>query len=334
MMKFNKGEWSELFVVACIFNDSKIKIADSSNYLKVIKVYFNNKNSSYIISDKDITTDKEKTYALYTKQEVISFLSELSESRGASFSLAKGNEFIQKYDIPTVKEAKNKGDIDTNTLFPNKSEGRDVNFSIKSFVGNPPTLLNSSQATNFTFEIQSFTGDIEKINAISSRSKIKNRLAEIRNCSEGIEIAVVDDKVFHENLLKIDTRFLEMLSPMLLNFYSSKWTTVKDLVEHTENRAFGKDIIELNMKRFLRAFALGMKPKEPWSGDNVTGGSILVKKTGELLVHTLYDMDKFEGFLYGNCKLDTPSSTKHKFGEVYACNGKHYIKLNLQIRFK
>ena len=135
-MKFNKGEWSELFVIASVFNNNKIKIAGSDNNLKVIKIYFNNKKSSYIISDRDITKDMEKTYAFYTRQEIASFLDELSNSKGASFSLVKGNEFIQKYNIPAVKEAKNKGDIYTNTLFPNEREGRDVDFSIKSFVGN------------------------------------------------------------------------------------------------------------------------------------------------------------------------------------------------------
>jgi DNA (cytosine-5)-methyltransferase 1 len=333
-MKFNKGEWSELFVVASIFNNHKINIVNSDKYIKIVKIYFDNKKISYTISNSNIIKEREKIYQLYTSQEVKQFFDEINMSTGASFTLINGSNFVKKYDIPNVKEYKNKGDIDTNTLFPNESEGREVNFSVKSFIGSPPTLINSSQATNFIFEIQNFSGNMDKINTIATRSKIKDRLTEIQNCSTGFKIIGVWDNIFHENLLKIDTRFLEMLSHMLLNFYSSKLNTVSELVENTKYRDFSIDIVKLNMKRFLRAFALGMIPKEPWHGDNVTGGSIVVKKTGDLVAYTLYDMGKFDEFLYENCKFDTPSSVRHKFGKIYVSDDKYYFKLNLQIRFK
>lgn len=333
-MKFNIGEWSELFVVASIFNNNRIKIAHSYNYIKVIKIYFKNKKLVYMISEMDINKDNVKVYPLYTSQELFGFLDELSKSTGASFSLTKGNQFIGKYDIPVVKETGNKGDIDTNTIFPNETYGRNVNFSIKSFIGNLPTLINSSQATNFIFEIKGFIGDLIKINSISTKSKIKDRLHRIRSQSTFIEIIAVENNVFHDNMLKIDTNFLKMIAPILLNFYSSKLSSVVDLVENTVLDDYSKDIIKLNVKRFLRAFALGMTPKKPWNGDNVTGGSIVVERTGDLSAYTLYDMKKYDDFLYENCKFDTPSSSRHKFGKVYQEESRYYIKLNLQIRFK
>ena len=37
--------------------------------------------------------------------------------------------------------------------------------------------------------------------------------------------------------------------------------------------------------------------------------------------------------LFLNTKLDTASSTRHRFGTIYQeTNGKYYFKLNLQIR--
>ena len=333
-MKFNKGEWSELFVVASVFNNNSVKIATSNNHLKILKIYFEDKKTSYLISNSEIVSNKAISYPLYTRKEVDCFIRELANSTGASFKLKQGSDFIAKYEIPSVKEAKNKGDIDTNTLFPNESIGRDVNFSIKSFVGNPPTLLNSSQATNFIFEIKDFSGNIKAINEISSKSKIRDRIAEIIKCSTSIEIINVEDSTFYENLMKIDTNFLKMLSPILLNYYSTNFNAISDLVANTINTNFDKSIIMLNIKRFLRAFALGMQPKILWDGDSVNGGSIIVEKTGDLLAYTLYDISKFDDFLYFNCKFDTPSSSRHKFGSIYSENGKYYIKLNLQIRFK
>ena len=335
-MKFNKGEWSELFVIASIFNNNKIKIANSINHMKVIKIYFNNKRTRYLIYGSDIRKNNEETYPLYTNQKVKQFLNELKNSKGSSFVSCQGRDFILKYDIPKVKETKNKGDIDTNTIFPNEDEGRDVNFSIKSFIGSSPTLLNSSQATNFLFEIKNFSQDvsISEINAISTKSKIRDRIMEIKDHSTDLKIVSVEDSIFHENMLKIDTNFLEILAPILLNYYSTSFSSISDLVQNTKYEKFSIDIVKLKIKHFLRAFALGMIPKIPWNGNSVNGGSIVVKSTGDLLAYTLYDMDEFDEFLYENCKLDTPSSSRHRFGEIFSYNEKYYIKLNLQIRFK
>lgn len=54
------------------------------------------------------------------------------------------------------------------------------NASIKSFLGNSPTLINASQATNFIYEIQNFNAEnMAIINAIDTRSKIKDRIEKI-----------------------------------------------------------------------------------------------------------------------------------------------------------
>ena len=40
-------------------------------------------------------------------------------------------------------------------------------------------------------------------------------------------------------------------------------------------------------------------------------------------------------YLFKNTRLDTASSTRHRFGSIYQeRNGKYYFKLNLQIRNK
>lgn len=44
-------------------------------------------------------------------------------------------------------------------------------------------------------------------------------------------------------------------------------------------------------------------------------------------------MDIVIGYLFNNTKFDTPSTTRHEFGEVYKVKDSYLIKLNLQIRF-
>ena len=79
-----------------------------------------------------------------------------------------------------------------------------------------------------------------------------------------------------------------------------------------------------------------MKPATPWDGlDNATGGYIIVKEDGEVLCYHVYNRNDFEDYLFKNTKLDTPSTTRNGFSEIYkGVDGKYYVKLNLQIRFK
>ena len=46
------------------------------------------------------------------------------------------------------------------------------------------------------------------------------------------------------------------------------------------------------------------------------------------------DMFSLKNYLFNHIKLDTPSTTRHRFGKLYLeKNGSLYFKLNLQLRF-
>ena len=65
-----------------------------------------------------------------------------------------------------------------------------------------------------------------------------------------------------------------------------------------------------------------------------TGGYLIVTDNGEILCYHIYDKNEFENYLLANTKLETASSSKHRFGEIYEEKEELYFKLNLQIRFK
>jgi DNA (cytosine-5)-methyltransferase 1 len=59
-----------------------------------------------------------------------------------------------------------------------------------------------------------------------------------------------------------------------------------------------------------------------------------MKKTGDLVAFHLIDLESLKSYLYNHIKLDTPSTTRHRFGKlILEKDNKLYFKLNLQLRF-
>ena len=127
----------------------------------------------------------------------------------------------------------------------------------------------------------------------------------------------------------------------MFDFYSSDFSHLTDLVNATaEKNPLNFDIqnehkfYQYKIKRFLTDVALGMMPSKVWTGQyDATGGYLVVKQNGDVLCYHIYNRNEFEDYLLNNTKLDTASSSRHGFGEIYKENNKLYFKLNLQIRF-
>jgi hypothetical protein len=77
-----------------------------------------------------------------------------------------------------------------------------------------------------------------------------------------------------------------------------------------------------------------MTPSKPWNGKNeVDGGIIIVKTTGDLVGYFVFSLEKFKEYLWQNTYFETPSTTRHNFGYIYKEDGQFYFDLNLQVRF-
>jgi type II restriction enzyme len=216
----------------------------------------------------------------------------------------------------------------------------ELGFSIKSMLGSPSTLLNASGATNFIYEIVDSKNN-EEVNEISGASKIRDRAKHIYVNGGKLVFLETENVNFRKNLRKIDSNFPKIIAEILKHYYDGKGSRLKDLVQClSDDQVFCKELdlnksdFEYKIKNFLSAVALGMTPKKDWDGfTQAHGGYIIVKENGEVVCYHLYNRDEFEEYLYQNTKLDTPSTTRHKFGFTYEENGKQKIKYNLQIRF-
>jgi HpaII restriction endonuclease. len=215
-----------------------------------------------------------------------------------------------------------------------------MGFSVKSYIGGAPTLLNASGATNFTYEVTGLSdAQMEGINAINSRTKIMDRISAIKQNGGNIVFVETVNRVFAGNLIMIDSRMQEMISEMLLYSYTTNELDCQKIIDKMEDdnplNFPRKGVYIHNFKQFLCAKALGMDPSVEWSGeDDANGGYIVAKSNGEVLAYHLYNRDKFKQYLYENTKMERGSTTRHNYASLYKKDGKMFINLNLQIRFK
>jgi len=226
----------------------------------------------------------------------------------------------------------------------------DPNVNIESFLtcvesrsGSPSTLLNAGKTTNFIYEIGGNLSQdtVDAINSIEGRSKIKARIQRIYD--EGGSLAYVDTEkdIFNSNLVLIDSRLPQILAEMVNLYFSTNYARIIDLVAELEqnnplkfNTKHHHRYYEYKIKKFLTEIAVGMMPGTVWEGVyDATGGYLVVREDGEILAYHLYNRNEFEDYLFHNTKLDTASSSRHGFGQIYEKDGAFLFKLNLQIRF-
>ncbi|ANI89572.1 hypothetical protein A9P82_09875 [Arachidicoccus ginsenosidimutans] len=226
--------------------------------------------------------------------------------------------------------------------FYNQSE--ELGFSIKSQLGSASTLLNAGKTTNFIYKINELnltSKQIAEINAINTKSKIKDRIEKLKELKGKLQFENTESSVFENNLVLIDSALPKIVSEILFLFFTSPHSKISDLVaEISKANPLGYNLANHHLfysykiKHFLTDIALGMMPSKVWTGElDGTGGHLVVKDNGEILCYHIYNRNEFEDYLYANTKLETASSTRHEFGTVYKDNEQLYFKLNLQIRF-
>ncbi len=280
----------------------------------------------------------------FTEQSV-KLLTTIKGSNGA-FSIPEIESFMNSINCSSLKaKSTSKSDIQIVIHDQRINQTTELGFSIKSQLGGQATLLNAGKTTNFIYNITGFqpTGNQEKsINEIDTKSKIKDRIEGLKQLGGNIEYLSLEQDVFKNNLVLIDSLLPNILAEIVRTFYTSNLSSIKDLTENINktnplnyDNQFAHTFYEYKIKRFLTDVALGMTPSKVWNGIyDATGGYLIVKENGDVLCYHIYNRNQFEEYLFQNTKLETASSSRHEFGKVYSNNGKSYFKLNLQIRFK
>lgn len=357
MITQNKGEWSELYVFLKLLGDGVLYAADA-NLNKIDDLYYplievlrkeNEQIKHYVKNDVNINIIDDAgnnvlTLPVTEFEAKAKLLLSVIKNSGSTFSVPVIEEFMQIIKCSKVKaDSFDKSDI-TLVLHDCKTYRNEIfGFSIKSRLGGSSTLLNAGKPTNFAFEVLGNleNSQIQEINTINTKSKLRDRLAKISELGCRLKFCHLENETFNANLQMIDSLFPLIVSEFLLQYYSGNGNLICELtpkVRKTNPCNFNTNLqhmyYEHKMKNFLTDVALGMTPATAWNGDfQATGGYIIVREDGEVLCYHIYNHNEFQEYLFNNTRLETPSTSKYDFGTLYKENGKLFIKLNLQVRF-
>jgi len=344
----NKGEWSELYAVGYLmvngggFGANERAQVDRDVFYKVLQIIDNatgNEETIYKINEKDIEILKNGLVVVNLNKDSIApkllkFFKDLNNQSGSStFAIPSGTSFMQLIKRDKLS-ASSSQTADLNLILEDNATGVETpkrSFSIKSEIGSPATIFNASGSTNIIYKIIGKG----KPKLFKSQSPVKTNLSSLVNSGFTLKFYKYENSIFENSLKTIDSNLPTYLAELMKNYYLSKTTKLKVLTESTfvgENEDTKIKIAKI--KKFLSAVSMGLKANQPWSGyPEDFGGLLLVKSEGDVLFYYLYNMKIFEEYLFNNLRFETPSATKHKFGQVFEVNNSYFIKLNLQIRY-
>lgn len=339
-MTLNKGEWSEFFAFLKMisqpdihFGNENLEVLAVHDYVTIYELQHIGSEKSYILDNGLLKIfDGVNTIVLGAIKDIISndlvdtIQDLIVNSSSRTFNINQ-QKLLELLDIQSFKgDSNTKADINVS----HKYQGTYTHFDpwgIKSFLGSCPTLLNAGSTTNFIYELVDFNADMNVINSISTRSKIKDRIKAIYESGSMLRFSHCENEIFHENLMKTDSLMPQYISDILIKYYSGQGNNLTHLVDNA--------VIRIRVTDFLKAVLLGMFSSKPWDGKYNCNGLLVIRPQGDLLLYHVIKDNDLKDYLFKNTRLDTASSTRHRFGSIYQeRNGKYYFKLNLQIRNK
>lgn len=342
IIKRNKGELSEVYALCKVIFEQIIPYGDinahaTADSIQVLKIHTN--QSLIDLQQTQFTVvknDKQTNYQLadfLTQAELDQILADIKAGKSTFSSTILDQKIAILGETKTKGTSLEKGDISLSFL-DNKQLFSEQQTSIKSFLSNSPTLLNASQATNFIYEIQGISAnDIDVINAIESRSKIKDRLQKIYELGGYLSFRSCENPTYESTLRKVDSQMPEILAQALLAFFAKRMDNKLSSFPSSQISDTAKaEQITCRLKDFVKSTILGIFPTHAWNGDLTANSILLVNENGELIFYHTNQDAVLKAFFYQHTFFDTPSSTRHRFGSVYFENGKFYFKLNLQLR--
>lgn len=341
MLKGNKGEWSELYVLIKLIADGKLYQSDSylnkdqNNVYDVVQAIKEESRYDLIFKRDDqiivnkISDGTVSQLALKTPAEfqslALSLLHGIKNGRGKSFSIDSLEDDLTKLAVKTVKaRSDSKADIKLRIYDHRLAKEADLGFSIKSLLGSDSTLFNPNDKTNFIYEIDNFAcPDLNSFNASTyapagNVSKITHRVESIFSAGGNFRFVEIQSKQLWKNLKMIDGDMPAIVGYALLYRWLYRKSDLKEvtgLLEEKDPLNFydGEEseqkLYEYKIKKFLVESAMGMTSEAVWHGEyDSFGGVIIAKNDGDVVCFHIYDFNLFRNYLLNNTKFEQPAT--------------------------
>lgn len=360
----NIGEWSEIYTFFRLLADGELYSADGQlrkiDYLRYpIKQVFRDDAPDRI----EYTIDSVRKHVIIVSQTrslqvpqsefataAQVFLDYLQKRKGAkgAFEFPEVESWMHKVLVDKIA-AKSQDKADIRLVIHNFQTGveAELGYSIKSRLGGRSTLLNSNKdKSNFLYSIDGVSSDFllnfQKLLDKEKKNRVQDKIRLATRLGASIKAEGPCGQALYANLLMLDMGMPKLISELLLLYYSTginNISTLTKMVRDQDPLYIGEirnlqPIYEYKVKQFLLAFALGMTVSTPWNGSfNANGGYIIVKEDGDVVCYHFFDRQQLEDYLFYNTAFDTPSTTRHEFGDFYEKDECFFIKLNIQVRF-
>jgi hypothetical protein len=347
--KKNRGEWSELYALTQILSSGKIQssvtdknitssqfeVLSASRRINGVDHTFKVDNQNIQVIDVDNRTTRGTISRHDLSQESQLLLDLIKKGKGRSFAIPEATRIMLALEIDKVTDSKDKTDLILTIYDPRVKHETKQGFSIKSFMGGKPTLLNASGATSIEYEIIGHLSEAETVR-LNSLGPISLVTSLYKNGFQLVPSKM--DERFADNLKMIDSEMDVLLEHIVLASFLSEGRSMRQIVDKlviSNPLKYSPSNSEIRyshkVKDLLEAVALGMRPTTQWGGEaEAKGGHLIVTSAGELLCHHALDKDTLRNYLFENTKIDTPSRDRYFFGKIVG----NKIKLNFQIRFK
>lgn len=356
----NRGEWSELYALCILLGEGKLHHADTDlsvnesqhvEILSILRKESNDRELEYRIEKEAGAIEVYLNGRLYRTvpqsefSDTASTMLEILRGRkGHAFSIPELDTFIDAIGITKLKPSdKDKPDITVQIFDPRTAAEFTMNYSVKSFLGSSPSLVNASALTYFYYELVGF--DESAYIQVSSlpRREVKKRVLLCNKLASDIRYAHLskEAETFHNNLLQVHPYAESTLGYMLLdsNFVRGKHSRdiLTKLTADNPMHYESPNLYEVAYRDYLWAAFFGMVPSIPWFGRDSVDGYLLIDKNGRALSYLVVKKNSFSDHLLDASHFDTPSTDPKRAtcdtGFVFEENGKYYLTLCLQIKY-
>ena len=313
MLKGNKGEWSEIYAFCYLLRKGILRAADkdlnpTNVFFPILKIFREENHGTvleYYPADPNRNTigvfNEAGLIGTVANEEmdgIIDTLLDRIPTGERAFEIPEVERFFDSIQIQKLKaDSAHKQDIDVQIHDIHTGIDPVCGFSIKSYLGSKPTLVNPGRTTNFVYTIDGCNDQIAaQVNGIETRTKIIDRMEFLH--AAGCKISCSNEMIspqFKENLEFVDSKMPEIISHILLIAYRDgvkKLSRVVELIKAENPLGYSNpNMYEYKVKKLLCACALGMTPEKNWEGaEDANGGYIVVKRDGSVVCYHIYKL--------------------------------------------